>query len=324
MSLENSVILITGGTGSLGSRVAAHLLKRNVKQVIIYSRDEKKQVEMQKSFPHFRYIIGDIRDLERLKEAMVGVDYVFHAAAIKHVPHCESCPYEVVKTNIVGSHNVCQAAEVNGIKTMVAFSTDKAVKPVSTMGISKAMMEKIICTQNLYEKQTTFCCVRCGNLMGSRGSVIPIFRKQIEADEPITITVPYMTRFLMTLDQSVDLVFHAMSNAKGGEIFVKKTPACTVQALAEAMRVKYSNKGVKHPIKVIGIRPGEKIHEILVNEYEMQRLEEFDSYLTIYPEYKAPKTINPQRLGKEYTSHNTIQLKDYFEIGHLIDQSYEL
>ena len=324
MSLENSTVLITGGTGSFGSRVATHLLKQNVKQIRIYSRDEKKQVEMQKRFPDFRYIIGDIRDLQRLKEAMEGVDYVFHAAALKHVPPCENYPYEAVKTNIVGSENVCQAAEFNGIKTLVALSTDKAVKPVNAMGISKAMMEKIVCSQNLYDKKTTFCCVRYGNVMGSRGSVIPIFRKLIEAGKPITLTGPQMTRFLMTLDQSVDLVFHAMTNATGGEIFVRKAPACTVQALAEAMRFKYSDKGEKHPIEVIGIRPGEKIHEILVNEYEMQRMKESDRFFTIYPEYKIPQDTTPQELGTEYSSDKTIQLKDYSEIGKLLDQIGEV
>lgn len=320
MTLENSVVLITGGTGSFGSRVATHLLKQNVKQIRIYSRDEKKQVEMQKRFPDFRYIIGDIRDFPRLKEAMVGVDYVFHAAALKHVPPCENYPYEAVKTNIIGSENVCQAAELNGIKTVVALSTDKAVKPVNAMGISKAMMEKIVCSQNLYDKKTTFCCVRYGNVMGSRGSVIPIFRKLIEAGKPITITVPHMTRFLMTLDHSVDLVFHAMTKAKGGEIFVRKAPACTVQDLAEAMRIKYSDKGENHPIEVIGIRPGEKIHEILVNEYEMQRLIESDRYFTIHPEYCIPQNTTPKKLGEEYTSENTNQLTEFSDIADLLDK----
>ena len=324
MLLENSTILITGGTGSFGSQVAAHLLKQNVKQIIIYSRDEAKQVEMQKRFPDFRYVIGDVRDFPRLKEAMIGVDYVFHAAALKHVPPCENYPYEAVKTNIVGSENVCQAAKANGIKTVVALSTDKAVNPVNAMGISKAMMEKIVCSQNLYDKKTIFCCVRYGNLMGSRGSVIPIFRKQIATGKPITVTIPQMTRFLMTLDQSVDLVFHAMTKATGGEIFVRKASACTVQALAETMRFKYSDKGENHPIEIIGIRPGETIHETLVNEYEMRRIKESDNYFTIYPEYKIPKDITSQKLGVEYTSENTNQLQNYSDIGNLLDQISEV
>jgi FlaA1/EpsC-like NDP-sugar epimerase len=318
--LKDKVILITGGTGSFGSRVATHLLKRNVKQIRIYSRDEKKQVEMQKHFPDFRYIIGDVRDIERLKEALQGVDYVFHAAALKHVPPCENYPLEAVKTNILGSQNVCQAAEFNGVKTVVALSTDKAVKPVNAMGISKAMMEKIVCSQNLYDKKTIFCCVRYGNVMGSRGSVIPLFRKQIEASEPITITVPNMTRFLMTLDQSVDLVFHAMTNAKGGEILVRKAPACTVKALAETMRLKYSPQREQHPIVVTGIRPGEKIHEILVNEYEMQRITESDNYFTIHPEYCIPQKTTTKKLGEEYTSENTDQLTEFSEMGNLLEQ----
>lgn len=324
MDIENSVVLITGGTGSFGTRVAIHLLKQKPAQIRIYSRDEKKQWEMHNLFPQFRYIIGDVRDYDRIDEAMQGVDYVFHAAALKQVPSCETYPFEAVKTNVLGSQNACEAARKNKVKAFVGLSTDKAVKPVNAMGISKAMMEKIICSQNQYGGKTIFCCVRYGNVMGSRGSVIPLFTKQIERDEPLTITVPDMTRFLMTLDQSVDLVLHAMTHAKGGEVFVRKAPASTVQALAEAIRYKYSPRKEKHPIKVLGIRPGEKIHEILVNEYEMQRVTETDTYYAIHPEYRVPTGLAVKPLGEEYTSANTRQLRSPQEIGALLDAMGEL
>jgi UDP-N-acetylglucosamine 4,6-dehydratase/5-epimerase len=323
-NLSGAIILITGGTGSFGNRVARHLLKQKPAQIRIYSRDEKKQWEMQRTFPQFRYIVGDVRDAGRLAEAIQGVDYVFHAAALKQVPACESYPFEAVKTNVIGSQNVCEAARANGVKCLVSLSTDKAVKPVNAMGISKAMMEKIVCSQNQFGGDTTFCCVRYGNVMGSRGSVIPLFREQIRKEMPLTLTVPEMTRFLMTLDQSVDLVLHAMTHARGGEIFVRKAPACTVQALAEAMRIKYSPQGARHPIKVVGIRPGEKLHEVLVNEYEMQRLTEQRDYYTIHPEYRVPKNLTPKPLGEEYTSANTQRLERMEEIHGLLDAMGEV
>jgi len=238
--LAGATILITGGTGSFGNRVAAHLLAHGPAQIRIFSRDEKKQWEMQRVFPQFRYLIGDVRDADRVAEVMRGVDFVFHAAALKQVPSCESYPFEAVKTNVLGSQNVCAAARAAGVKTVVVLSTDKAVKPVNAMGTSKAMMEKLVCSQGLAGGDTIYCCVRYGNVMGSRGSVIPLFKQQLREDRPLTLTVPHMTRFLMTLDQSVDLVLHAMTEARGGEIFVRKAPASTVQALAEAMRLKYS------------------------------------------------------------------------------------
>jgi UDP-N-acetylglucosamine 4,6-dehydratase/5-epimerase len=320
MRLAGAVILVTGGTGSFGNRVATKLFEEKPKEIRIFSRDEKKQWEMGRTHPHYRYILGDVRDMDRLHEAMRGVDYVFHAAALKQVPSCETYPYEAVKTNIIGSYNACVAAKACGVKTFVALSTDKAVKPVNAMGTSKAMMEKIVCTQNQFGGDTVFCCVRYGNVMGSRGSVIPLFRKQIEEDQPLTITVPHMTRFLMTLDDSVSLVLHAMTRAKGGEIFVRKAPASTVQALAEAMRVKYSPRKEKHPISITGIRPGEKIHEILVNEYEMQRVTEEKEFFTIHPEYDVPKRLSKQGLGAEYSSENTRQLTQSTEIGALLDK----
>jgi FlaA1/EpsC-like NDP-sugar epimerase len=318
-SLSGATILITGGTGSFGNRVARHLLELNPAQIRIFSRDEKKQWEMQRRWPQFRYIIGDVRDAGRLDEAMSGVQYVFHAAALKQVPSCESYPLEAIKTNILGTQNICSTARAAGVKTVVALSTDKAVKPVNAMGTSKAMMEKLVCSQNQFGGSTTFCCVRYGNVMGSRGSVIPLFLRQIQENAPLTLTVPHMTRFLMTLDQSVDLVFHAMTMAQGGEIFVRKAPACTVQTLAEAMRRKYSPQGTNHPIQEVGIRPGEKIHEILVNEYELQRVSESETYFTIHPEYRLPEELTPQALGSEYSSENTRRLKTFDEITPLLD-----
>ncbi len=318
-SLSGATILITGGTGSFGNRVARHLLDLNPAQIRIFSRDEKKQWEMQRRWPQFRYIIGDVRDAGRLDEAMSGVQYVFHAAALKQVPSCESYPLEAIKTNILGTQNICTTARAAGVKTVVALSTDKAVKPVNAMGTSKAMMEKLVCSQNQFGGSTTFCCVRYGNVMGSRGSVIPLFLRQIQENVPLTLTVPHMTRFLMTLDQSVDLVFHAMTMAQGGEIFVRKAPACTVQTLAEAMRRKYSPQGTNHPLQEVGIRPGEKIHEILVNEYELQRVSESETYFTIHPEYRLPEELTPQALGSEYSSENTLRLKTFDESTPLLD-----
>lgn len=321
MEIKGATILVTGGTGSFGNRVATHLLSHGPKQIRIYSRDEKKQWEMGRHFPEFRYIIGDVRDLERLRESMRGVDMVFHAAALKQVPSCEDYPWEAIKTNIAGSQNVCQAAIENGVKRVVALSTDKAVKPVNAMGMSKAMMEKIICSQNLFQANAVFCCVRYGNVMGSRGSVIPLFRQLINEGKPLTITVAEMTRFMLTLDQSVDLVLHALTNARGGEIFVRKAPATTVIDLARAMCRKYSKLGSDHPIRIVGIRPGEKIHEVLVNEYEMLRVSDDGSYYTIQPEYRTPsKDIPAERLGQEYTSENTQRLTTYEEISDLLDQ----
>src|SRR5579862_8467202 len=285
MDVTDRTILITGGTGSFGNRVATHLASLNPRRIIVFSRDEKKQWEMHQRFPDFDYVIGDVRDADRLLQAMRGVDLVFHAAALKQVPSCEAYPYEAFQTNTVGSHNLCEAALRAGVHTVVALSTDKAVKPVNAMGMSKAMMEKIVCAKNQASIDTRYCCVRYGNVMGSRGSVIPLFRKQIEAGGPVTLTVPQMTRFLMTLDESVDLVVHAMTQAGGGEIFVRKAPAATVVDLASALILKYGG-GADIPVRTIGIRPGEKVDEVLVNEYEIQRSLESDRYFTIYPEYR--------------------------------------
>jgi UDP-N-acetylglucosamine 4,6-dehydratase/5-epimerase len=316
--IRDARILITGGTGSFGNRVASYLVRFDPKRIVIYSRDEKKQWEMAQRWPDFDYVIGDVRDATRLAEAMRGIDFVFHAAALKQVPSCETYPFEAVLTNTVGSQLVCEAALAAGVRRVVALSTDKAVKPVNAMGTSKAMMEKLVCAKNRTPLDTIFCCVRYGNVMGSRGSVIPLFRKQIEAGGPVTVTVPQMTRFMMTLDESVDLVVHAMTHAEGGEIFVRKAPAATVIDLAHAMIAKYGN-GADVPVKVVGIRPGEKLDEVLVNEYEMQRAASSPEYFTIFPEYRPAPAVDVP-LGTEYTSANTTRLVHGAAIGALLDR----
>jgi FlaA1/EpsC-like NDP-sugar epimerase len=318
-TIDGATILITGGTGSFGNRVASYLRESGAGEVRIYSRDEKKQWEMRRTLPELKYIIGDVRDGPRLNQAMRGVDYVFHAAALKQVPACEEYPDEALKTNVIGSLNVCEAAARAGVQVVVALSTDKAVKPINAMGISKAFMEKIVTAQNLLDWATRFSCVRYGNVMNSRGSVIPLFRELIASDEPLRVTVPEMTRFLLTLDQSVALVMHALTQTKGGEVFVRKAPACTVIDLADAMRRKYSPRGVAHPIEVVGIRPGEKIHEVLLNEYEIRRATEDDEYFTIHPEYRPPSQPIERLLGYEYTSESTERISDYAQLSNLLD-----
>lgn len=323
MSLEGSTVLITGGTGSFGNRVARYLMDRSPAEIRIYSRDEKKQAEMRRALPDLSYVIGDVRDVPRLTQAMRGVDFVFHAAALKHVPACEDYPGEAMKTNAIGSMNVCEVAVAAGVRTVVALSTDKAVKPINAMGISKALMEKIVTAQNLMPGDTTFACVRYGNVMNSRGSVIPLFREWIRRGEPIRVTVPQMTRFLLTLDQSVELVAHALVAARGGEIFVRKAPACTVMDLARVMRRKYSAQGDDHPMEIVGTRPGEKIHEVLVNEYEIERAVEDTTFITVQPEYRRPETRLDRTLGYEYTSANTEQITDDDRLSDLLDQAGE-
>jgi UDP-N-acetylglucosamine 4,6-dehydratase/5-epimerase len=320
MDLTGSTILITGGTGSFGHRIALSLLQHSPAEIRIYSRDEKKQWAMQREIPELRFIIGDVRDRRRLDEAMRGVNFVFHAAALKQVPSCEAAPAEAVMTNTLGSLNVCEAATNAKVNTVVALSTDKAVKPVNAMGMSKALMEKIVCAQNLYPNSTTFACVRYGNVMGSRGSVIPVFLDQIRRNVPLTVTVPQMTRFMMSLDDAVDLVYMALTSAQGGEIFVRRAPACTVADLANAMRAKFSPRGVEHPIEVVGIRPAEKIHEVLVSEYEMRRASRHDQYFAILPEYRLGANVSVAPVGAEYTSENTDRLSKDSEIMALLDR----
>jgi len=321
LNLRGSTILVTGGTGSFGNRVVRALMNEGPEEIRVFSRDEKKQWEMRRVFPDLNYIVGDVRDVRKLTLATRGADLVFHAAALKQVPSCEQYPDEAVQTNVLGSQNVCDVARACGVRRVIALSTDKAVKPINAMGISKAMMEKIVSAQNLIPSDTVFSCVRYGNVMNSRGSVIPLFRDLIDSNQPLTVTVPHMTRFLMTLEQSVGLVLHAMTSAEGGEIFVRKAPACTVIDLARAMCLKYSPLGANHPIEVVGIRPGEKIHEVLVSEHEILKATEDEEFITVHPEYRRPPTIQSREDGYEYTSENTRQMTDSDEISRLLDQA---
>lgn len=319
--LDGRTVLVTGGTGSFGCKFVTRVLASQAKEIRIYSRDEKKQYEMKNRFGDLTYIVGDTRDRVRVDEAMRGVDLVFHAAALKQVPSCEDSPIEAVKTNILGSNNVFQAAINAGVECVVALSTDKAVKPVNVMGMSKALMERVACAYDRGQKETRLCCVRYGNVMGSRGSVIPLFMERIRAGRPLSLTVPSMTRFLMSLDESVGLVLHAMERSRGGEVFVRKAPACTVESLAKAMCARWSPSGAQHPIVVEGSRRGEKLHEVLVNEYEMLRAVECDDYYVVGPDGGGTPSTSRRPGCVEYTSENTRQITDLDELARLVENA---
>ena len=311
-------ILVTGGTGSFGRNFVKNLLNRySPKKIIVFSRDELKQFEMQQQFSHdcIRYFIGDVRDRDRLIMAMRGVDYVIHAAALKQVPSCEFHPMEAVKTNIIGTDNVLTAAINANVKKVIVLSTDKAVYPINAMGVSKAMMERVAVakTRNLGENDTTICCTRYGNVMASRGSVIPLFMDQIREGKEITITDPAMTRFMMTLDQAVELVLFAFENGHGGDIFVQKAPAATVELLAKTLSKLLGRPN--HKINIIGTRHGEKLYEALLTREEMVSAEDMGDY------YRIPADTRDLNYSKyfdegesvitqahEYHSHNTKQL----------------
>ena len=270
----NKTLLITGGTGSFGNAVLNRFLDTDIGEIRIFSRDEKKQDDMrheyQVKYPEhsnkIKFYIGDVRDLQSVKNAMHGVDYIFHAAALKQVPSCEFFPIEAVKTNVIGTENVLTAAIEAGVKNVVCLSTDKAAYPVNAMGTSKAMMEKVVVAKARTTKETKICCTRYGNVMCSRGSVIPLWIDQIRSGNPITLTDPKMTRFIMSLDEAVDLVLFAFENGEAGDILVQKAPACTIQTQAEAVCELFG--GNKDDIKVIGIRHGEKMYETLLTNEE--------------------------------------------------------
>ena len=316
---EDKTLLITGGTGSFGKAVLRRFLDSPLREIRIFSRDEKKQDDLRRIFgdSKIRFQIGDVRDNRAVMFAMRGVDYVFHAAALKQVPSCEFFPMEAVKTNVIGTENVLSAAIAAGVKKVVCLSTDKAVYPINAMGISKAMMEKVMvaASRNL-EGMTTICGTRYGNVMASRGSVIPLFVDQIQSNKPITITDPEMTRFMMTLDDAVDLVLFAFENGRNGEIFVQKAPAATVDTLCRALLDLM--KCPDHPVRVIGTRHGEKLYESLLGREEMASAEDLGRYYRIPPDGRdlnyvkffdeGTEALTDALHSEEYNSHNTTQL----------------
>lgn len=313
---KDKVLLITGGTGSFGNAVLRRFLKSDIKEIRIFSRDEKKQDDMRQHYKNekIKYYIGDVRNYESINHAMKGVDFVFQAAALKQVPSCEFFPMEAVRTNILGCENVLNAAIENNVSRAIVLSTDKAVYPINAMGMSKALSEKVMIakSRNLNHLGMVFCGTRYGNVMASRGSVIPLFVDQIKKGEPITITDPNMTRFMMTLDGAVDLVIFAYKNGNPGDIFVQKSPAATIEVLVKALLQLY---GSNNPIKIIGTRHGEKLYETLVNREEMVKAEDLGLYYRIpadtrdlnYDRYFIKGETQIAQI-EEYTSHNTHRL----------------
>lgn len=313
---KDKTLMITGGTGSFGNAVLKRFLNTDLKEIRIFSRDEKKQEDMRIALddPKLKFYIGDVRNLDSARSAMQGVDYVFHAAALKQVPSCEFYPMEAVRTNVLGAENVMNAAFDSGVSRVIVLSTDKAVYPVNAMGMSKAMMEKLMVAKARTRApgETVYCATRYGNVMASRGSVIPLFVDQLKAGKPLTITDPNMTRFLMSLEDSVDLVLHAFEHGQQGDTYVQKAPASTVGDLAEAVRSLF---GSKAPIQVIGTRHGEKLYESLLSREEMARAEDTGQY------YRVPADVRDLNYAKffsegevsvsgleDYTSHNTERL----------------
>lgn len=311
---RNKSLLITGGTGSFGNAVLKGFLESDIAEIRIFSRDEKKQDDMRHALQSdkVKFYIGDVRDADSLQYAMEGVDYIFHAAALKQVPSCEFYPIEAVKTNVLGTENVLNAAIRNGVEKVVCLSTDKAAYPINAMGISKAMMEKVAVAKSRVARSTTITATRYGNVMASRGSVIPLFIQQIKAGKPLTITNPEMTRFMMSLDQAVDLVLFAFENGKSGDVFVQKSPAATIRQLAEVLLDIFD---AKNEIKVIGTRHGEKLYETLLTAEERVKSEDLGDYYRVaaddrdlnYAKYFSEGDEKVQSL-EDYHSHNTYQL----------------
>jgi UDP-N-acetylglucosamine 4,6-dehydratase len=317
---NNSKLLITGGTGSFGNAVLRRFLESAIVEIRIFSRDEKKQDDMRKRYNHpkLKFYIGDVRDARSVASAMRGVDYVFHAAALKQVPSCEFHPMQAVRTNVLGTENVLEAAITAGVKRVVCLSTDKAVYPINAMGISKAMMEKVMvaASRNLEGTHTVICGTRYGNVMASRGSVIPLFVDQVLAGKPITVTDPAMTRFMMTLADAVDLVLYAFEHGNNGDIFVQKAPAATVQVLTQAI-LELMGKP-EHEVRSIGTRHGEKLYEALLGREEMACAQDMGDYFRIPPDARdlnyakfveqgeQRNTVSSH--GEDYNSHNTTRL----------------
>ncbi|MGO3841006.1 MAG: polysaccharide biosynthesis protein [Alcaligenes pakistanensis] len=326
MLKPNAKLLITGGTGSFGNAVLKRFLDTDIAEIRIFSRDEKKQDDMRKLYasPKLKFYIGDVRDYSSILNATRGVDYIFHAAALKQVPSCEFHPMEAVRTNILGTENVLEAAVQNQVEKVVCLSTDKAVYPINAMGISKAMMEKVFVakSRNLEATKTVICGTRYGNVMASRGSVIPLFIGQIREGKPITITDPSMTRFMMTLSDAVDLVLYAFEHGNNGDLFVQKAPAATVQTLAQTLARMLGQP--EHPIQVIGTRHGEKLYEALLSREEMANAQDMGDYYRIPPDLRDLNYSKYVEQGEErisqsedYNSHNTQRL-DSAEMEQLL------
>ena len=321
---KNRILLITGGTGSFGNAVLDRFLNSDIKEIRIFSRDEKKQHDMRVVYnnPKIKFYIGDVRNENSLKDAMIGVDYVFHAAALKQVPSCEFYPIEAVQTNVLGTENVLNAAIYNNVAKVVCLSTDKAVYPINAMGVSKAMMEKVFVAKSRNSKNTIITGTRYGNVMASRGSVIPHFIEQINSGKPITVTDPDMTRFMMTLDHAVELVLYAFKNGKSGDIFVQKSPASTIGELAICLKGIYQSKV---EIKNIGIRHAEKMHETLLSKEEFMVAEDLGEYYRVaadnrdlnYEKYYSKGSTKVEL--KEYNSFNTHRLSE-IELKELLAQ----
>jgi UDP-N-acetylglucosamine 4,6-dehydratase len=317
MTCLEGVLIITGGTGSFGNAVLRGFLDSSLDEIRIFSRDEKKQDDMRKHYadPRIKFYLGDVREPRSLERAFRGVDYCFHAAALKQVPSCEFHPMEAVRTNVLGTENVLQAAVNAGVKRLVCLSTDKAVYPINAMGISKAMMEKVMiaASRNLADTQTVICGTRYGNVMASRGSVIPLFVDQILAGKPLTLTDPEMTRFMMTLQDAVDLVLFAFTHGSNGDIFVQKAPAATIMTLARALCEILGRPD--HPIQVIGTRHGEKLYEALLSREEMVAAKDLGAYYRIPPDLRDLNYVKFVEQGEtsiseatDYNSHNTERL----------------
>jgi len=314
---DDKVLMITGGTGSFGNAVVRRFKETGVREIRILSRDEKKQEDMRIELkdPKLKFYIGDVRELSSVQNAMRGVDYVFHAAALKQVPSCEFYPMEAVRTNILGTENVLTAAVEAQVKRVIVLSTDKAVYPINAMGMSKALMEKLAIAKSrtLSQGETVICATRYGNVMASRGSVIPLFVNQLRQRKPITITDPNMTRFLMSLEESVDLVIHAYTHGAQGDLFIQKSPACTIADLAQALKELFDQPNAE--VQVMGTRHGEKLFECLVSREEMARSDELDRYFRVaadgrdlnYGKYFTSGEIEVSQ-GDDYTSHSTRQL----------------
>ncbi|HDT12113.1 MAG TPA: NAD-dependent epimerase/dehydratase family protein [Candidatus Marinimicrobia bacterium] len=314
MVTKNKILLITGGTGSFGNAVLNRFIHSDLKEIRIFSRDEKKQDDLRNKLknPRVKFYIGDVRDYRSVETVVTGVDYIFHAAALKQVPSCEFFPVEAVRTNVLGAENVIEAAIKNRVKKVIILSTDKAVYPINAMGLSKALMEKVMIARSRNLEQPVLCGTRYGNVMGSRGSVIPLFIQQIKEGKPLTVTDPGMTRFMMSLEGAVDLVLYAFEHASPGDMFVQKAPAATIETLVKALKEIYK---AKNPVKIIGTRHGEKLYETLVNREEMAKAEDLGDYFRIPADtrdlnYERYFSIGEQDISKveDYHSHNTYRL----------------